>query len=143
MRAVEAHSFDKPIEPPLSVEPQKVEVKDNATLIGLGKPAALPVPAPKLDPQPKHEVIIAPPAAPPPPEPKSELPPPPPGMPLPPSAKVPPVTPGKPYEPAAYEAIAKLSREIIEQIAWEVVPDLAEQIIREEIDRLVEKRKSS
>ncbi len=35
-----------------------------------------------------------------------------------------------------YEALAKLSREIIEQIVWEVVPELAELIIRQEIDRL-------
>jgi hypothetical protein len=35
-----------------------------------------------------------------------------------------------------YEAIAKLSREIIEQVVWEVVPELAELIIRQEIDRL-------
>jgi hypothetical protein len=34
-----------------------------------------------------------------------------------------------------YEAIAKLSREIIERIAWEVVPELAETIIRENLDR--------
>ncbi len=32
-----------------------------------------------------------------------------------------------------YEAIAKLSREIIEQIVWEVVPELAEAIIREHV----------
>jgi hypothetical protein len=32
-----------------------------------------------------------------------------------------------------YEAIAKLSREIIEQVVWEVVPDLAEAIIRENL----------
>ena len=30
-----------------------------------------------------------------------------------------------------YEAIAKLSREIIEQVVWEIVPELAEAIIRE------------
>src|SRR5262249_37767549 len=36
-----------------------------------------------------------------------------------------------------YAAIAKLSKEIIEQIAWEVVPELAEAIIRSELDRLV------
>jgi hypothetical protein len=35
-----------------------------------------------------------------------------------------------------YEAIAKLSREIIEQVVWEVVPELAELIIRQEVDRL-------
>jgi hypothetical protein len=34
-----------------------------------------------------------------------------------------------------YEAIAKLSREIIEQIVWEVVPELAEAIIRERLDK--------
>jgi CheY-like chemotaxis protein len=32
-----------------------------------------------------------------------------------------------------YEAIAKLSREIIEKIVWEVVPELAEAILREQI----------
>ena len=40
---------------------------------------------------------------------------------------------------AAYEAIAKLSQEVIERVVWEVVPQLAEKIIREELDRLVEK----
>ena len=34
-----------------------------------------------------------------------------------------------------YEAIAKLSREIIEKIVWEVVPELAEIIIREELQK--------
>jgi hypothetical protein len=34
-----------------------------------------------------------------------------------------------------YEAIAKLSREIIEKIVWEVVPELAEAIIREELSK--------
>jgi CheY-like chemotaxis protein len=34
-----------------------------------------------------------------------------------------------------YEAIAKLSREIIERIVWEVVPELAEVIIREELQK--------
>jgi CheY-like chemotaxis protein len=40
-----------------------------------------------------------------------------------------------------YEAIAKLSREIIEQVVWEVVPELAETIIRQEIDRLAAAKK--
>ena len=35
-----------------------------------------------------------------------------------------------------YEAIAKLSREVIEQVVWEIVPELAEVIIRQEVDRL-------
>jgi len=34
-----------------------------------------------------------------------------------------------------YEAIAKLSREIIEQVVWEVVPELAEAIIREHMEK--------
>ena len=36
---------------------------------------------------------------------------------------------------AEYEAIAKLSREIIEQVVWEVVPELAEAIIREHVEK--------
>jgi hypothetical protein len=32
-----------------------------------------------------------------------------------------------------YEAFAKLSREVIEQIVWEIVPELAEVIIREQV----------
>jgi CheY-like chemotaxis protein len=40
-----------------------------------------------------------------------------------------------------YEVLAKLSREIIEQIVWEVVPELAEAIIRQEIDRLASAKK--
>jgi len=38
-----------------------------------------------------------------------------------------------------YEALAKLSREIIEQVVWEVVPELAEVIIREHVERLARK----
>lgn len=34
------------------------------------------------------------------------------------------------------EAVMKLSREVVERVVWEVVPDLAETIIREEIKRL-------
>lgn len=40
-----------------------------------------------------------------------------------------------------YEAIVKLSREVIEQVVWEVVPELAEIIIRQEVDRLASARK--
>ena len=40
-----------------------------------------------------------------------------------------------------FEAVAKLSREIIEQVVWEVVPELAETIIRQEIDRLASAKK--
>jgi hypothetical protein len=71
------------------------------------------------------------------------LPPPPAGMQLP--AAAPPAEHLRPsmmpYDPAAYEAIAKMSREVIEKIVWEIVPDLAEKIIREELDRLVENRR--
>ena len=34
------------------------------------------------------------------------------------------------------EGVLAISREVIEQVVWEVVPDLAEQLIREEIKRL-------
>jgi hypothetical protein len=34
--------------------------------------------------------------------------------------------------------VAKISQDIIEKIAWEVVPDLAEMIIREEIRKIKE-----
>lgn len=34
-----------------------------------------------------------------------------------------------------YEAIAKLSREVIEQVVWEVVPELAEAIIRDHLQK--------
>jgi CheY-like chemotaxis protein len=42
---------------------------------------------------------------------------------------------GADAKPAEIEAIAKLSREIIERICWEVIPDLAEVIIRENLDK--------
>jgi len=42
-----------------------------------------------------------------------------------------------------YEAIARLSREVIEQVVWEVVPELAETIIRAELDRLVRERQNA
>jgi hypothetical protein len=41
---------------------------------------------------------------------------------------------------AEYEALAKLSVEMIEQIVWEVVPELAEAMIRAEMDRLIKDR---
>ena len=34
-----------------------------------------------------------------------------------------------------YEVLAKLSREIIEQIVWEIVPELADAIIREQMEK--------
>lgn len=43
---------------------------------------------------------------------------------------------------AEYEAIAKLSAEAIQQIVWEIVPELAEVIIRAEVDRLAKERKA-
>ncbi len=38
------------------------------------------------------------------------------------------------------EALSKASREVIERVVWEVVPQLAETIIRENLDRLVQRR---
>ena len=39
-------------------------------------------------------------------------------------------------------ALLKLSTEVVERIVWEVVPDLAEQIIRENIEQLAAARRS-
>ena len=38
--------------------------------------------------------------------------------------------------PAQVEGVLALSREVIEQVVWEVVPQLAETLIKEEIARL-------
>jgi len=38
--------------------------------------------------------------------------------------------------PQQAEAVLALSREVVERVVWEVVPELAETIIREEIKRL-------
>ena len=43
-------------------------------------------------------------------------------------------------EVALREALSKASREVIERVVWEVVPQLAETIIRENLDRLVKQR---
>jgi hypothetical protein len=38
--------------------------------------------------------------------------------------------------PAQVEAVLALSREVVERVVWEVVPQLAETIIKEEVARL-------
>jgi hypothetical protein len=40
------------------------------------------------------------------------------------------------------EALSRASRDVIEKIAWEVVPQLAETIIREELERLIKDRET-
>ena len=40
-------------------------------------------------------------------------------------------------------ALLKLSAEVVERVVWEVVPDLAEQIIRENLQELTARRGSS
>lgn len=45
-------------------------------------------------------------------------------------------------EAALRAALSSASREVIERIVWEVVPPLAETIIRENLDRLVKGRQS-
>jgi len=40
------------------------------------------------------------------------------------------------------EALSQASREVIERVVWEVVPQLAETIIRENLDRLVNQRQN-
>ena len=48
-------------------------------------------------------------------------------------------------EPGSPELLAllKLSTEVVERIVWEVVPELAEQIIRENLQDLTSKRGAS
>src|SRR5690606_27760562 len=41
-------------------------------------------------------------------------------------------TPGDPLDPAVIQALLALSRDVIERVAWEGVPDLAEEIIRKQ-----------
>ena len=43
-------------------------------------------------------------------------------------------------EAALRDALSNASREVIERIVWEVVPQLAETIIRENLDRLIKQR---
>lgn len=43
-------------------------------------------------------------------------------------------------EAALREALSQASRDVIERVVWEVVPQLAETIIRENLDRLVKAR---
>jgi CheY-like chemotaxis protein len=40
------------------------------------------------------------------------------------------------------DALSRASKEVIEKIAWEVVPQLAETIIRQELDRLIKDREA-
>lgn len=49
-------------------------------------------------------------------------------------------TPADGGEAALRAALAAASREVIEKIAWEVVPQLAEVIVREHVERLVKSR---
>lgn len=46
-------------------------------------------------------------------------------------------------EAALREALSKASLEVIERVVWEVVPQLAETIIRENLDRLAKERQGS
>ena len=39
--------------------------------------------------------------------------------------------------PDQVEGVLKLSAEVVERVVWEVVPDLAEAMIREELHRLI------
>lgn len=45
-------------------------------------------------------------------------------------------------EAALREALGRASREVIERVVWEVVPELAETIIRENLERLVKARQA-
>jgi len=49
---------------------------------------------------------------------------------------------GSTPEAVLRDALSKASRELIEKIAWEVVPQLAEVIIRAELERLIREREA-
>ncbi len=59
-----------------------------------------------------------------------------------------PASPAKPAQAQAADggeaalrgALSQASREVIERIAWEVVPQLAEIIIREQVEKLAKER---
>lgn len=52
----------------------------------------------------------------------------------------PPLAPASMSEEQLRAALSQVSREVIEKIVWEVVPDLAEMLIKEEIKRLQKKQ---
>jgi len=54
--------------------------------------------------------------------------------------EVPAAVPGDGGEARLREALSQASREVIEKIAWEVVPQLAEVIIREHVERLAKEK---
>ncbi len=58
----------------------------------------------------------------------------------PPVAAAPPATPADGGEALLREALSRASRDVIERVVWEVVPQLAETIIRENLDRLIQAR---
>jgi CheY-like chemotaxis protein len=53
-----------------------------------------------------------------------------------------PARPADGGEAALRQALSMASKEVIERIAWEVVPQLAETIIREELERLIKDREA-
>ena len=57
-----------------------------------------------------------------------------------PAARAPSTAPAANGDAQLREALSKASREMIEKIVWEIVPQLAETIIRQELDRLVKER---
>jgi CheY-like chemotaxis protein len=61
---------------------------------------------------------------------------------LPATARLPQVARADGGEALLREALAKASREVIERIVWEVVPQLAENIIREHLDQLLKNREA-
>lgn len=126
-------------EEPLPVEPvagPPVSVEEDFSTISFDEPEpAPPVPAQA----PPAPVAAAPVFAPEPVAPAVPQP-----APQPAPAPVPPAAPAQAAVPAALDEeqlkmlLSKVSRDVIEKIVWEVVPDLAESIIREEIRKIKE-----
>jgi CheY-like chemotaxis protein len=141
--------FTRPVVPPPPTPPPSSAITSSVPATALAPPAVRP-PLPRVPPmQPPISSVLSPAPV------TRKV-----TTPVPPAAVAPPSTPtSSPSFASAvssiveqkvaaiaargpeYEAIVKLSREIIEQVVWEVVPELAETIIRQEIDRLASAKK--
>ncbi len=95
--------------------PQRATIGFGASPLAAAKPAASPVGAPTPIVTAKPAVSTAASAA---------------------AASVAPKLEGMGLTPEQVTAILSLTKEVVERVVWEVVPDLAETIIREEISRL-------
>lgn len=129
-------------EPPVPVQEASIPLEEDFSTISFDEPIAPPVMSTPVFEAPPPPVVEAPPLAP-----VFEAPPLPPVVEAAPPVAPPPVAPTPAVQAAAAaigtfdesqvkELLASISRDVIEKIVWEVVPDLAETLIKEEIRKL-------